>query len=155
MCMTLFRMRGNRNSWRNLQPKFNNIQWSFNMGGDFNLIRFSSEKSSESVDQSKMDMFNNFISETGIKEMTRKGSKFTWTNKQDNPIMCILGRVFTSFDWDFHYPWSTYEVPTRVGSNHNPLLVTTEDVRVSHPYFFRFEMAWFTHPEFQEKLLAR
>jgi hypothetical protein len=37
----------------------------------------------------------------------------------------------------------------------NPLLVTTEDVRVSHPYMFRFEMAWFTHEEFQEKLLAK
>lgn len=69
--------------------------------------------------------------------------------------MCTLDRVFTSYDWDFHFPWATYEVLTRVGSDHNPLLVITEDVRVSHPYMFRFEMTWFTHAEFQEKLMAK
>jgi hypothetical protein len=102
-----------------------------------------------------MDIFNNFISETVIKEMLRKGSRFTWTNKQEQPIMCTLDRVFTSYDWDFNYPWATCEVLTRVGSYHNPLLVTIEDVRVSHPYVFIFEMAWFSHTEFIEKLLAK
>lgn len=138
-----------------LLNKINNTQWSFIMGGDFNLIRFASEKSSDNVDQGKMDMFNKFISNTGIKELCRKGGKFTWTNKQENPIMCTLDRVFTSFDWEFHYPWTTCESLTRVGSDHNPLLVIIEDVRVSHPYVFRFEMAWFTLPDFKDKLLAK
>jgi hypothetical protein len=70
-------------------------------------------------------------------------------------LMCTLDRVFTSYDWDFNYPWATCEVLTRVGSDHNPLLVTIEDVRVSHPYVFIFEMAWFSHTEFIEKLLAK
>lgn len=87
--------------------------------------------------------------------MIRKGSKYTWTNKQEQPIMCTLDRDFTSYDWDFTYPWATCEVLTRIGSNHNPLLVITEDVRVSHPYIFRFEMVWFLNIEFQEKLIAK
>jgi hypothetical protein len=51
------------------------MQCSFILGRDFNLIRFALEKSSQNVDQGKMDMFNNFISDTGIKEMLRKGHK--------------------------------------------------------------------------------
>lgn len=70
----------------------------FYNGGDFDLIRFASEKSSDNVDQGKMGMFNNLISDTGIKEFIRKGSKFTWANKQENPVMCTLDRVFTSYD---------------------------------------------------------
>lgn len=138
-----------------LVGKINNTNCSFIMGGDFNLIRFASEKSSQHIDQSKMDLFNKFISDTRIKEMLRKGSKFTWTNKQEQPVMCTLDRVFTSYDWDFHFPWATCEALTRVGSDHNPILVNTEDARVSHPYVFRFEMAWFFQDEFQEKLLGR
>jgi hypothetical protein len=138
-----------------ISVKISNTQCSFILGGDFNLIRYASEKSSQHVDQSKMDLFNKFISDNGIKEILRKGNKFTWTNKQDQPIMSTLDRVFTSHDWDFLYPWATCEVLPRVGSDHNYLLVTTEDTRVSHPYMFRFEMAWFTQEEFQDKLIAR
>lgn len=69
--------------------------------------------------------------------------------------MCTLDRVFTSFNWEVYYPWSTCEVLTRIGSDHSPLLVNTEDVRVSHPYVFRFEMAWFLHAEFMKKMLAK
>jgi hypothetical protein len=76
-------------------------------------------------------------------------------DKQTRAASNLYLRVFTSYDWDFNYPWSTYEVLTRIGSDHNPLLVTIEDVRMSHPYMFRFEMAWFTNADFQGKLLAR
>jgi hypothetical protein len=69
--------------------------------------------------------------------------------------MSILNRVFISYDWEFAYPWATCEVLTRIGSDHNLLLVTTEDTRVSHPHVFRFEMDWFTDVEFQKKLLNR
>jgi hypothetical protein len=69
-----------------LLTKIKSIQGSYIMGGDFNLIRYASEKSSQNIDQSKLDMFNNFISDARIKEMLRKGSKFTWTNKQDHPV---------------------------------------------------------------------
>lgn len=138
-----------------LTTKINNLQCSFILGGDFNLIRYASEKSSQHAHQSKMDLFNKFISDSGIKQMARKGGKYTWTNKQDQPVMSMIDRVFTSYDWDFHFPWATYEILTRVGSDHNPILVTTDDTRVSHPYTFKFEMAWFTHGDFQEKLLAK
>lgn len=138
-----------------LLQKVRGLQCSLIMRGDFNLIRFASEKSSQNIDQSKLDLFNSFISDAGIKEIIRKGSKFTWTNKQDQPVMSALDRVFTSFDWDLHYPWATCETLTRVGSDHNPLLITTQDVGMDRPYVFRFEMAWFTQEDFKEKLLAR
>jgi hypothetical protein len=45
-----------------------------------------------------MDVFNNFISDNGFKELLRKGNKYTWTNKQLNSVMSVLDRVFVCTD---------------------------------------------------------
>lgn len=66
-----------QNFLEELANKINNTQCSFIIGGDFNLIRYASEKSTLNIDQCRMDLFNTFISETGIKEVARKGSRFT------------------------------------------------------------------------------
>jgi hypothetical protein len=69
------------------------------------MIKFPWEKSSDNVDVGWMDMFNFFFnSDCNIKELLRKGSRFTWTNKQTNPIMCVLDRVFSNAEWEQYYP---------------------------------------------------
>lgn len=108
------------------------------------MIRFPWEKYSENVDTGWMDNFNTFISDGNIKERIRKWSRFIWTNKQENPVMCVLDRVFSSADWDQHYPLTTCHAGTRVGSDHCPIFVNTEDSRVKQQHQFRFEMAWLT-----------
>jgi hypothetical protein len=45
------------------------------------MIRFAWEKSSGNTNQFWMDAFNEFMRNNGVKEMIRKGGKFTWTNK--------------------------------------------------------------------------
>jgi hypothetical protein len=76
------------------------------IGGDFNLIREISDKNSDNIDFNLIDQFNSFIGDHELRELKRSGQKFTWTNKQDNPILVNLDRVF--FPWvgkrNFLYP---------------------------------------------------
>jgi len=57
------------------------------LGGDFNLVRKVEEKSSGNVDVHLMDAFNDMINSTSLRELHRTGSRYTWTNKQNPPIM--------------------------------------------------------------------
>jgi endonuclease/exonuclease/phosphatase family metal-dependent hydrolase len=59
-----------------------------------------------------------------IKELRRNGSKFTWTNKQQVHVMCVLDRVFVSTEWEMLFPMAVIQVETRIGSDHSPLLFT-------------------------------
>jgi hypothetical protein len=87
-----------------------------------------------------------------VRELVRKGGRYTWTNKQMNPTMCVLDRMLVSMNWDQHYQLTTCESLTRVGSDHCPILVNTEDDRMRQPFTFRFESAWLTQPGFKECL---
>ena len=51
------------------------------LGGDFNLIRTCDEKTSDNYNFPMMRDFNSFIGKHQLKEVTRSGCKFTWTNK--------------------------------------------------------------------------
>jgi exonuclease III len=87
-------------------------------GGDFNLIRDSSEKNSSNLNQALMNKFNMFIDLHQLQKLKRSGSKFTCTNKQINPIMVTLDRILVSIEWETKYPLcSTWSRP-RVGSDH-------------------------------------
>lgn len=114
-----------------LREKILSLNHPFIIDGDFNLIRYAWEKSSDNLDQCWMDAFNDFINDTGVRELLRKGGKYTWSNKQLNPVMCVLDRVFVSSDWDEKFPVTTYVSLVRVGSDHCPIIVDTEDRRVN------------------------
>ena len=51
------------------------------LGGDFNLIRACEEKNSDNYNLPLMREFSHFIGKHQLREVTRSGSKFTWTNK--------------------------------------------------------------------------
>jgi hypothetical protein len=64
--------------------------------------------------------------------------------------MAVLDRVFLSFDWEIQFPLAIAQSLTRIGSDHNPLLVETDcevNVRSS---IFRFENAWLLQEGFAE-----
>ena len=113
------------------------------LGGIFNLIRFSSDKSSGGGDKRLMDLFNGFIEKHELKEIRRVwGSKYTWTNKQATPIMSNIDRVLVSTDWEDKFPLTTLNTLVRVGSDHNPLLLDTGKRRCIQPGRFFFEKQW-------------
>jgi exonuclease III len=138
-----------------LSQKLLNTSCPIMLGGDFNLIRYAWEKSSGNINQFWLDSFNGFIMDNGLLEINRIGSKYTWTNKQANPIMCVLDRVLICNGFNSHYGRATCETVTRVGSDHNPLVVNTADHRFRQQRNFRFEMYWMEQQGFKETILSK
>jgi hypothetical protein len=68
------------------------------VGGDFNLIRGLGDKSSGNINWPRVHRFNDALAVMSLWEISRVGTRFTWTNRQLNPIRCVLDRVFVSPD---------------------------------------------------------
>lgn len=95
------------------------------LGGDFNLVRKIEEKSSGNVDLHMINAFNEMINLTELREIQRTSSRFTWSNKQTPPIMCVLDRMLVSNSWEDKYNLISVLTAPRVGSDHNPFIVDT------------------------------
>jgi mannosylglycoprotein endo-beta-mannosidase len=112
------------------------------IGGDFNLVRETSDKSNGVANKGLMRAFNDFIANNELREIHREGGKFTWTNNQSSPIMSNIDRVMATTNWEVKNPTCTLTSLTRIGSDHNPILLDTgvNFVR-KRPQFF-FEKQW-------------
>jgi len=119
------------------------------IGGDFNLIREMSDKNSDNIDFRLIDQFNSFIGDHQLRELKRSGQKFTWTNKQDKPILVNLDRVFFSMGWEEKFPLSMSWCLTRVGFDHSPVLVDNGESLPVRPRYFFFDQQWLLVEEFK------
>jgi exonuclease III len=120
------------------------------VGGDFNLVRTREEKSSGNVNVQLMDAFNEMIDNTALRELQRSGSRYTWSNKQITPIMCVLDRVLVSNSWEDKFNLATVFTAPRVGSDHNPLIVDTVELSRPKKFYFRFNSQWLHQAGFHE-----
>jgi hypothetical protein len=120
------------------------------LGGDFNLVRKVEEKSSGNVDGHLMDAFNEMINVTSLRELHRSGSRYTWTNKQIPPIMCVLDRVLVSNLWEDKFDLIIVTTAPRLGSDHNPLLVDIGEGVVFQQHYFRFNAHWLNQEGFRD-----
>ncbi|KAG2615462.1 hypothetical protein PVAP13_3NG057080 [Panicum virgatum] len=108
------------------------------MGGDFDLIRKESAKSSDHYNHLLINQFNDLIGNHQLREVTRVGSQYTWTNKQHVPVLVNLDR-FLMTTWGL----------TRVGSDHSPIILDSGEHGVPRPRYFFFEKQWLLKPNFQ------
>lgn len=97
------------------------------MGGDFNLIREEKDKSNGVVERGLMRAFNEFIEKNDLREIHKVGGggRFTWSNNQDCPVMSNIDRVLVTTEWENRFPKCVLSSFTRVGSDHNPILLDT------------------------------
>ncbi|XP_071677232.1 uncharacterized protein [Lolium perenne] len=120
------------------------------VGGDFNLIRGAEDKNNCHIDWPRVHRFNDCIANLALREVRRGGARYTWTNKQLNPVRCVLDRVFISPDWEILFPLCSLVAETIIGSDHAPLILSSgEDLKKRSPRFF-FEQAWLERPDFVE-----
>lgn len=89
--------------------------------GDFNIIRFSSEKNKGGTHK-PTNLFNSIINTFGLIDIHMTGGKYTWSNNQDNPTLERLDRYLVSKNWEDMFPMSlVYKLPREL-SDHNPLI---------------------------------
>jgi hypothetical protein len=69
------------------------------VAGDFNLIRGRADKNNNNIDWQHVHLFNDCINRLQLSEVVRSGARYNWSNKQRNPIRCVLDRVLVSPTW--------------------------------------------------------
>ncbi|KAK1614885.1 hypothetical protein QYE76_020402 [Lolium multiflorum] len=86
---------------------------------------------------------------------TRGGARYTWTNKQLNPVRSVLDRVLVSTDWEMLFPLCSLTGLTIIGSDHAPLILDSgEDARRRAPRFY-FEKGWLQRADFGELVTTK
>lgn len=123
-----------------IQAKVQSAEHPVLLGGDFNLIRRVEEKSNGNVNVHMMEAFNEMIDNTALRDLHRTGSRFTWTNKQNPPIMCVLDRVLVSNSWEEKFNVVSVVLAPRLGSDHNPLIVDIGQNGLDGQHYFRFSV---------------
>jgi endonuclease/exonuclease/phosphatase (EEP) superfamily protein YafD len=108
------------------------------VGGDFNLIREVQDKNNSNLNWPRIHRFNDVIAAMSLREVSRAGARYTWTNKQLNPVRSVLDRVFMSPAWEAFFPLCSLTAITRIGSDHTPLLLNSGEGEVCRQTRFMF-----------------
>jgi hypothetical protein len=83
--------------------------------------------------------FNAVMSNLRIEELKLHGNKYTWTNKQESPLLERLDLFFASVSWMANYPISSVmTLSSRDTSDHIPCLVSIT-TGIPKAKLFRFE----------------
>jgi exonuclease III len=119
--------------------------------GDFNLIRSPANRNKPGGNLSEMFAFNKAISKLSLVEIPLKGCRYTWTNKQQDPLLERLDWFFSSSSWASSFPNTWASTLSRDMSDHTPCLISAIN-SVPKPHTFRFENYWLEHHQFPEIL---
>ncbi|WKA03336.1 hypothetical protein VitviT2T_021451 [Vitis vinifera] len=119
------------------------------VGGDFNVIRRSSEKMGGSSLTPSMRDFDSFIRECELLDPPLRNASFTWSNMQESPVCRRLDRFLYSNEWGLLFPQGFQEALIRRTSDHWPIVMDTNPFMWG-PTPFRFENMWLQHTNFKE-----
>lgn len=117
--------------------------------GGFNLIRKPADRNKPGGNSGEMLLFNAALSQAGLEEIPFKGKKYTWTNKQENPLFQRLDWFFCSASWALNYTGSVAPALSRDTSYHDPCKITIS-TDIPKAKVFRFENLWLQREEFME-----
>ena len=105
------------------------------IGGDFNIVRFPSERSNDSNLSIGMMDFSDFISEQGLVDIPLEGGLFTWSDNQEDEIWSTIDRFLFSPDWEDHYLAVSQRRLQNLLSDHFPLMLDCGEFRGGEEIF--------------------
>ena len=117
-------------------------QYPIVVGGDFNLIRGEADKNNTHIHWPRVRQFNDTIATLALRELRRVGARYTWTNKQRDPVRCVLDRVFVSPSCELVYPLCSLSSVTRICSDHTHLLLCSREEQPTRVSRFIFQTWW-------------
>ncbi|RVW99765.1 hypothetical protein CK203_029144 [Vitis vinifera] len=107
------------------------------VGGNFNIIRRSSEKLGGSSLTPSMKDFDDFIRECELIDSPLRSTPFTWSNMQESLVCKRLDRFLYSNEWEQLFPQSLQEVLPRWTSDHWPIVLETNPFKCGPTPFRR------------------
>ncbi|XP_026459803.1 uncharacterized protein LOC113360510 [Papaver somniferum] len=133
--------------WNNLNEirDWSSEAWCF--VGDVNAVRSDGERSKPDGDVRNMKFLNDFISDQALIDLTLHGRAYTWSNKQNDPLLCRLDRCLLCTAFDSKFRSATQTALVRTISYHNALIIDlSPSIRTQS--CFRIENHWLEHPDF-------
>ena len=97
-------------------------------------------------------MFNLIINSYALRDLTLNGGLYTWSNNHKDPTLEKLDRCLMSENWESLFPLSNLTKIPRYLSDHNPLLLCTDQDKIKKNKTFSFENSWFKQEDFLPKI---
>jgi hypothetical protein len=112
------------------------MPWCF--GGDFNAVRFPSERLGDFEFSAAMEEISEFIFVQRLVDLPLQGGQFTWYNSQEDQVWSKIDRFLLSPECEEHFLEVTQRRLPRILSNHFPILLDCGMHREGSIYF-KFE----------------
>ena len=93
------------------------------MSGDFNVVRFPSERSGSTSFTAAMREFSSFISEQGLIDISLQGGFFTWSNSREVVSKARQDRFLFSADWEDKFPFVSQQRLPKLLYDHFPIVL--------------------------------
>ncbi|KAF5477100.1 hypothetical protein F2P56_003774 [Juglans regia] len=116
--------------------------------GDFNIVRFPSEREGLSSMITAMEVFSQLIFDLELLDLPLVGGEYTWSNSRGGSR---LDRFLVSSSWEAHYPKLCQKRFPRVGSDHFPIILECGGIHEGKRYF-KFENMWLEVEGFVDKV---
>lgn len=139
--------------WEKLKDLGSNFNGPWLCIGDFNDIASIWEKQGgRGVNNFRMEVFNNFVSESGLIDLEFNGINYTWTNKRggDDNIRERIDKALANTDWRLKFPFAQVFHEPIYGSDHAPVILNCCVPFKRVKKIFKFELLWTTSPSCKE-----
>ena len=120
------------------------------IGGDFNLVRFSTNKSNGNINRRWSDNFNARVEMWGLMEIKLSSRKYTWANNQSDLIMSTIDRAFYDTELDAILPLTSITTLPRCGSDHTPLVWDSGLQVPPKSSSYKMEKWWLLREDFRD-----
>ena len=121
------------------------------VGGDFNVVRFPSERMGSVAFSQAMYDFSDFIAANGLIDTPLSGGNYTWSNNREVASMSRIDRFLFTADWKEGFSMTSQKRMIRLTSDHFPITLECGCFqRGRHP--FRFENMWLKADGFLERM---
>ncbi|KAH7835784.1 hypothetical protein Vadar_029843 [Vaccinium darrowii] len=104
------------------------------------------------VNCNRMEIFNNFISDSGLIDLDFNGINYTWSNKRagDNSIRERIDKALANTEWRLKFPYAQVFHEPICGSDHAPIVLNCYVPLKNVKKVFKFESMWTTSPDCHE-----
>ncbi|XP_022154822.1 uncharacterized protein LOC111021983 [Momordica charantia] len=140
-CLNSKDYRNRKRLWSELRDISGFSEKFWCLGGDFNVSRWPSDKSSGGRITRSMRKFNCIIGELDLTEVPLSNGKFTWSRMGNDSIHSLLDKFLLSKEWDNLFNNSRVSRVERITSDHFPIVLDVGDCTWG-PSLFRFFNSW-------------